>query len=173
MLTIAAYSKIPVAFHAYNARYVGVAQRVAALITSRLPDVIVEHIGSTAVPNCGGRGVVDLMVLYVDGSLDATLPELTALGFQWISPIHASPDEWPKGMGAFNYDDDLFRLHLHVLPIDHPAADGFRAFRDRLRADPDLVAAYVEHKQAILAAGITDPIDYTAAKRDFVAAHEG
>jgi GrpB-like predicted nucleotidyltransferase (UPF0157 family) len=43
-----------------------------------------------------------------------------------------------------------------------------RAFRDRLRSEPALRVAYMAHKQAILASGLVDPIDYTAAKAGFV-----
>ena len=43
-----------------------------------------------------------------------------------------------------------------------------RGFRDRLRADPGLVAAYVAAKRAILADGCTDPVDYCYRKGEFV-----
>jgi ribosomal-protein-alanine N-acetyltransferase len=43
-----------------------------------------------------------------------------------------------------------------------------RAFRDRLRADPALVAAYVAAKRAILDAGVTDRLDYASRKAEFV-----
>ena len=43
-----------------------------------------------------------------------------------------------------------------------------RSFRDALRADPRLVEAYVARKREILAAGVTDSLDYAIAKGGFV-----
>jgi hypothetical protein len=45
-----------------------------------------------------------------------------------------------------------------------------RGFRDRLRADAALVAAYVAAKKAILADGCTDLIDYCNRKGEFATA---
>ena len=51
----------------YDHRAAEVAQRVATSIQIHLPGVTVEHIGSTSVPGCAGKGIVDLMLVYPDG----------------------------------------------------------------------------------------------------------
>jgi len=43
-----------------------------------------------------------------------------------------------------------------------------RTFRDRLRTDLCLVAAYVAQKQEIVAAGIIDSVEYAMTKGPFV-----
>ena len=48
------------------------------------------------------------------------------------------------------------------------AAKETRPVRDRLRADPELVAAYVARKRQIVASGVTDSSDYCYAKAKFV-----
>ena len=58
------------AFRPYDARCPEVAHRVADFIQERLPGARVEHVGSTAVPGCPGKGVVDLMLPYAPGDLD-------------------------------------------------------------------------------------------------------
>ena len=167
-MPIMSYPKQPVECMDYDPRAPEVARHVSDLIQARLPAVTIEHIGSTAVPGCAGRGAIDLMVLYSDEPIDLVLENLDALGFQWMQRVNALPDEWPKGAGAVNHQGSVFRLHLHVLPVDHPVAAERRAFRDRLRADPRLLAAYVALKREIIASGITDPIAYTSAKAAFV-----
>jgi GrpB-like predicted nucleotidyltransferase (UPF0157 family) len=42
------------------------------MITSRFPALTVEHVGSTSVPGCSGKGVIDLMVVYPPGLLKDT-----------------------------------------------------------------------------------------------------
>jgi hypothetical protein len=73
----------PAAYREYDPRAPEVARRVAEIIHRRLPDVIVEHVGSTAVPGCGGKGVVDLLAPYRNADeLAAIKATLDDLGWQ-------------------------------------------------------------------------------------------
>jgi GrpB-like predicted nucleotidyltransferase (UPF0157 family) len=163
------YTRQPVEFQEYDPRAPEVARTVSELIQLQIPSVRVEHIGSTAVPGCGGRGVIDLMILYDNEPVEPIITQLDALGFQWVQRNNDLPDEWPKGMGAVQYQEQFFRLHIHVQPSDHPSVAEKRAFRDRLRSEPKLMAEFMMHKQEILARGTVDPIEYTFAKSGFVA----
>ena len=162
------YPRQPVECLEYDPRAPQAAQFVIELIQSRISKVTVEHIGSTAVPGCAGRGVIDLMILYSSELVDPILAGLDALGFQWVQRANNLPDEWPKGAGAIEYEGDLFRLHIHVQPIDHPSVAEKRTFRDRLCADAKFRAEYMARKKEIIEAGTTDPIAYTSAKAGFV-----
>jgi GrpB-like predicted nucleotidyltransferase (UPF0157 family) len=70
--------------------------------------------------------------------------------------------------GSVVHDGTTFLLHVHVLAATSPEAEQLRCFRDRLRTDPILVAAYVAAKKAILASGVTDSVDYCIRKGEFV-----
>jgi GrpB-like predicted nucleotidyltransferase (UPF0157 family) len=166
---IGLYLEAPAACLDYDPRAPLAAQQVAALITARRPDVVVEHFGSTAVPGCAGKGVVDLMLLYPAGLLEAAKRVLADLGFQPQSTRDPFPEERPMRLGAIEHDGTTFRLHVHVLAADSPEVAELRAFRDRLRVDPQLRAAYVARKREILRAGITDTVDYSIAKGEFCA----
>jgi GrpB-like predicted nucleotidyltransferase (UPF0157 family) len=165
---IGRYRFHPPACDDYDPRAAAVAQRVIDVITAQLPDVEVEHIGSTAVPGCAGKGIVDLMVLYPDGELETVKDGLSALGFQRQTRGHIHPETRPMRVGSFGCDGERFRLHVHVLETRSPEVADLRTFRDRLRADPDLVTMYVACKRAILAAGTADPALYTARKTAFI-----
>lgn len=169
MNIILPYPHQPVEYGDSDPRAPAVAQLIGNHIRQHLPGIQIEHIGSTAVADCPGRGVIDLMLLYDAEPIDLILATLDALGFQWVQRNNDLPDEWPKGAGAIKYTGDVYRIHLHVLPRNHPDVRERRAFRDRLQSDTEFRAAYLAQKQAILAAGITDPIEYTAAKSEFVA----
>jgi GrpB-like predicted nucleotidyltransferase (UPF0157 family) len=62
-LVIGPYQSGPAACHKHEPRSAEVAQAVAALIEPRLPGAQVEHIGSTSVPGCAGKGIIDLKPL--------------------------------------------------------------------------------------------------------------
>jgi GrpB-like predicted nucleotidyltransferase (UPF0157 family) len=153
----------------YDPRVVEVAQRVIALVREQLTAVSIEHIGSTAVPGCAGKGYVDLMAVYHDpDELAAIKAVLERLGFQRQRGRTPWPEDRPMRLGALAHDGATFLLHFHVIFADSPEVATQRAFRDGLRADPALVSAYVANKRAVIASGITDGIDYSQAKGDFI-----
>jgi hypothetical protein len=61
-----------------------------------------------------------------------------------------------------------FAIHAHVLEATSLEVAQLRTFRDHLRADPKLRAAYVARKREILESGITDPAVYTGLKGAFI-----
>ena len=168
---IGPYESIPAQCLEYDPLAPAVAARVESLIRAELPELAVEHIGSTAVPGCWGKGVVDLMILYPQGRLEDVKEALDGLGFQRQSTRDPFPEDRPMRMGSLPHDGCTFWLHVHVIAFDSTEVISFRAFRDRLRADPALVAAYVERKRQIIAAGITDTVEYCEHKGEFISAH--
>jgi GrpB-like predicted nucleotidyltransferase (UPF0157 family) len=164
---VSPYLSHPPACAGYDPRAAEVAERIAQWITARLPAVAVEHIGSTAVPGCAGKGVVDLMVIYPKGQLAQVKKALDRLGFQRQTVGFLHPETRPMRVGSLEHQGKTFPLHVHVLAASSPEVAQLRAFRDRLRAEPQLVAAYVARKQEILAAGVTDPALYTRMKSLF------
>src|SRR4028119_2093918 len=64
----------------YDPLYPVVAQEIADKITNPRHGLCVEHIGSTAVVGCGGKGIIDLMAIYPEGELDSTRNYLLSLG---------------------------------------------------------------------------------------------
>jgi GrpB-like predicted nucleotidyltransferase (UPF0157 family) len=165
---IGLYEHRPAVCQEHDPRTAEVARHVAAAIQFRLPTVTVEHVGSTSVPGCAGKGIVDLMLLYPEGQLTAAKDLLDALGFQRQTTRDPFPEDRPMRTGSVVYGGVTFRLHVHVIAASSPETAELRRFRDQLRADPDLVAAYVAAKRSILASGVTDSLDYCYRKGDFV-----
>ena len=162
------YTDAAAVFRPYDPRFPAVARLVAALIEGRMPDARVEHIGSTAVPGCAGKGIVDLQLLYPPGRLAAARDTLDGLGFQRQTGLDPFPEERPLRVGTIAHDGEVYRLHVHVVAEDDAEAEDFRRFRDRLRTDPALLAEYVASKQAALASGVPNNIAYGQAKEPVI-----
>jgi GrpB-like predicted nucleotidyltransferase (UPF0157 family) len=165
-MVIGPYQKLPAAVRPYDPRAAEAAQRLRDRIESALPGITVEHIGSTSVPGCAGRGVIDLQVLYPPGQLAAAREALDALGFQRQQSRDPWPEERPMRVGSVEHAGALFQIH--VIGLDDPEVEANRRFRDRLRADPQTVEAYVARKRAIVDGGVRDATDYSYAKGDFI-----
>lgn len=168
---IGAYEREQVRYEPHDPRAAAVARRVGEAVREHLPEVAVEHVGSTAIPGCAGKGVVDLMIPVGPGQLEPVKGLLEALGFQrQVAPAGHEP--WPESrpmrVGTLEHEGTRFRLHVHVIPADSPEVETQRRFRDRLTADPALRDAYVALKRELLSRGITNSGDYSLAKDTFI-----
>ena len=165
---IGPYEHLPAVCGPYDPRAPEVARRVSGMIRERVPGVAVEHVGSTAVPGCAGKGVVDLMIPYREGELPAVKRALGDLGFQHQGGSDPFPEDRPMRVGSLEHGGDAFRLHVHVVPAGSGEPEEFRLFRDRLRSDPGLLRRYVDRKRRIIEGGTTDSVEYAQRKGDFV-----
>ena len=162
------YEVMPAAVKPWDPRSGEVARRVFTLIESVFPEAVIEHIGSTAVPGCDGKGVIDLMLIYPSGELERAKHAVDRLGFQrWEAP-GAHPDTRPVRIGAVDHDGTRFRIHVHLIAPESEEVEQQRRFRDRLLADPTLVQEYVATKRAIIAQGITYGPAFSDAKSAFI-----
>lgn len=168
MIQLLAYERLPADCLPWDSRFPAVAAIVAEAIVSTHAKLHVEHIGSSSIPGCAGKGVIDLLVLYPPGGLEHARGALDAMGFQRQGGRDPWPEERPMRVGAVEFDGARFRIHAHVVQQDAKDARGDIEFRDRMREDPALVERYVAEKQRILASGVCDPVDYAYAKGDFI-----
>jgi len=162
------YRQAPASYGDYDADVVDAALALADGICLQDSRLRVEHIGSTAVPGCGGKGYIDLLLMYPDGHLDAAKAALETLGFGRQSSRDPFPEDRPMRVGAVVHEGRRFPVHVHVIAATAPEAAELLWFRDRLRGDETLRAAYEAEKRRIVAAGVTDGVDYSNAKASFI-----
>lgn len=123
------------------------------------------------MPGCAGKGYLDLLIPFRDAAhLEAITMALFALGFGRQRNRDPFPEARPMRTGAIDNEDQAFLIHVHLVPVTSPEVAELLDFRDRLRADPALVAEYVAAKRTILDAGVRDSQDYAARKGEFIAA---
>lgn len=144
------------------------AARVIKLVTSHLTDTRMEHVGSTSVPGCDGKGTLDFVIPYCDQAhLDAINEVLFALGCGRQRGKEPFPETRPMRNGSFAHEDETFLLHIHVVPVGSNDEAELCDFRDQLLADPVLIQRYVALKHSIMDAGPADSLAYTKDKRQF------
>ena len=166
---IGRYRRVPVKVHQADPDAPEVARRLIALIATRWPATPAEHVGSTAVPGLAGKGIIDLLLAAEPAHIPAITKALLELGFQPQSPA-AFPATRPMLWGTFRHGATEYRVHVHVVPAGSREVAAMRGFRDALRADPVLRRRYAVLKRAIVAGGSADPVAFTKAKHDWIAA---
>lgn len=164
---IGPYERRTAEVHAWDPATVDVARQVSDFITNRRPELVVEHIGSTAVPGLPGKGIVDLSIETEPAEIPGIVEVLYELGFQ----PQPGPDPWPPTrpmpVGSIEHQGREYRIHLHVQPSggDFPRDI---AFRDALRSDPELKRQYTELKLGITQGGAVDGFRYTHSKTTWI-----
>ncbi len=150
---------------AWLARFDAESDRVAAVLEPWLAGPV-EHIGSTSVPGLPAKPVVDMLapVRSLSRAQDA-VPPLQADG--WVF--------WPEDPGRhyrlwfLRPSAETRTHHLHVIEHGDPHARALIAFRDALRADPELRAEYAALKRQLAREHSGNRNAYTNAKAGFVA----
>jgi 5-(carboxyamino)imidazole ribonucleotide synthase len=164
---IGPYVRLPATVEPWDPRAIEVATAVTELIGERRPDLVVEHIGSTAVPGLPGKGIVDLAIATTPEDVPVVAGMLRELGF---GP-QPGPDPWPPSrpmlVGSLVRDGATLRIHCHVLP-DTEELQRDVAFRDALLADATLVEGYAALKSGIVSDGPIEPHQYTYRKQAWI-----
>lgn len=168
-MNIGTYELKTPAFHPWRPEFLEVAAEVGDYLKHRISGIRVEHVGSTSVDYCGGKGIIDLLVLYSDqpGDFDRVRDGVDAAGFQHQTAGHIFPEERPMRVGAVRYQETEYRFHIHVLRDGCKEERGLCEFRDDLRQDDERRRSYIELKQQILQKDLSDPREYTSHKSKF------
>jgi GrpB-like predicted nucleotidyltransferase (UPF0157 family) len=148
--------------------------RTAAIHAERLSVLgsvllAVHHIGSTSVPGLAAKPIIDLMPLVTDlVDLDGERRRVEALGYGWHGEL-GIPGRRYCGLS----DASGIRIvQLHFFEADSPHARRHIAFRDYLRAHPDIAKAYENEKRRARDLHPDDSHAYTDEKAAWIRATE-
>ncbi len=130
-----------------------------------------EHIGSTAVPGLAAKPVVDMLVGVddVERVRDEVAPRLEAAGYDYFWRPTSGDDVGPFYPWFIGRDGAGRRIsHVHVVTLGQEGQWERVAFRDHLRAHPEVAAEYAALKRELAARCCADREAYTAAKTEFI-----
>ena len=132
--------------------------RIAGAIGQNL--MMTEHFGSTAVPGLMAKPVIDLMAVIASlEDLDWRRHQVEALGYAWHREFGI------EGRRFCTLTRNGVRLvHLHAYQQDSLQVARHLAFRDYLRAHPEVARAYEAEKRRAAAAHPSDSIAYNGEK---------
>ena len=142
----------------------------AARIRRALGEVAVriEHVGSTAVPGLAAKPVIDVQLSVASfDPFDAYAAPLAALGYEY-----RSDDEPEQRFFALISDSGERLVNLHVCRAGSEWERRHLAFRDALRADPDVRDRYEAEKRRVAALHPDDSLAYAEAKTPWIRAEE-
>jgi GrpB-like predicted nucleotidyltransferase (UPF0157 family) len=157
----------PVVIVDYDPNWSVVFAELRAPVVAALGDlvVIVEHVGSTAVPGLAAKPIIDMDVVVPSvADIPEVIRRLAILGY-----VHRG-DFGITGREAFTPPPGKPGHHLYVCAFDSEELRRHRLFRDHLLTHPDDAKAYGELKKAAAIRFGEDRIAYTESKSQFVEA---
>jgi GrpB-like predicted nucleotidyltransferase (UPF0157 family) len=122
------------------------------------PETLIEHFGSTAVPDLLAKPIVDILVGVPAGEpLDPVAARIVELGYEWLGEagvpgrIHLRR----RGVRSFN---------VSVVPRGSDLWGDNLRLRDHLRTNPEARLRYADAKRRALDAGHTTLLAYSSFK---------
>jgi GrpB-like predicted nucleotidyltransferase (UPF0157 family) len=106
--------------------------------------VMVHHIGSTAVPGLPAKPIIDLMPVFEsESAADAAQDVVEEFGFEWMGAFGLPGRRYAR---LFDSETGARKVHAHGYVAGHPDIARHLAFRDALRGNAALRAAYASVK---------------------------
>ena len=143
------------------------AERARLLAAVGSHPLVIEHIGSTAIPGIPAKPILDLLAgRGPDRDVSAYVTAFGAAGYAYRGE-HGIP-----GRDYFVLDDAAGRRthHLHLVEEGGPLWRSHLTFRDFLRAQPERAAEYAALKQSLAERYPANRDAYTDGKAAFIAA---
>lgn len=123
----------------------------------------IEHIGSTAIPHLGGKGIIDIAVSTQKEHMQAVSKQLQELGYEF-RPVGSTADRFYFRVDLPDPEQDTRRYHLHLLSSNHQEWLDFLAFRDYLRNHPEEAIFYADLKKKAVEVAKGDGSKYRELK---------
>jgi GrpB-like predicted nucleotidyltransferase (UPF0157 family) len=124
---------------------------------------VVEHVGSTAVPGCWAKPVIDIdIVVNTENLIDQTTGCLVDAGYR------SQGDLGIPGRLAFQHPPDWPSHHLYLVVCDSTPHRDHIDFRDYLRGHPEEAHRYGQLKQELAGLLANDRDRYVDGKRPLI-----
>jgi GrpB-like predicted nucleotidyltransferase (UPF0157 family) len=126
---------------------------------------IAHHIGSTAIPICFAKPIIDILIEADNLSLvDACNPMMQQLGYQIMGEYGISNRRYFRK----NSDTGDRLYHVHVFAKGDPSIERHLVFRDFLIQHPTWAEKYSDLKRELATAHPNSSRHYTEAKTELV-----
>lgn len=161
------YQLIDSKFEPYDPNYSQVFQEVKNLILKVIPELVIEHIGSTAIPGMSGKKIIDILIPCSKSKFSEILNKLEEIGFQ-KSPFLSVPEERPMKVAGIVFKDKFYNVHAHLTSQNSDVHLDNIYFRSQLSQNLQLARKYQQIKQEAVNSGKVEATEYNLAKNYFI-----
>jgi len=145
-------------------------EKIKAFICDLVPfSIEVEHIGSTAVVDLGGKEVIDVMIITEKENMRKIIELLESKGYKFNpEPGFGTFPERFFISGPFRYDDEELHVHYHITFSGSNEHKDKLLFRDYLKCHSDDARTYYNLKKEWSIKAGTDKIRFAELKTSYI-----
>ncbi len=148
----------------YSANFPEIFEEQRKKIALAIGDYEIHHIGSTAIPGLGGKGIIDIMVAIDTWKQTKEITEkLKSIGFG-----HIHPEEEGRIFASNKKESGFADFHLHIVKKGSKTYEELLCFRDYLRKHPKEVVELFKLKLLWQKQSKSDRKLYGKLKADYV-----
>ncbi|NQU78093.1 GrpB family protein [Candidatus Falkowbacteria bacterium] len=126
----------------------------------------IEHIGSTAIPNLGGKGILDIVVGVLESKIPEAKKKLEKANYEFRDKASC-----PKKLFFridYSYKNRKRRVHIHLTKFNGQDWKEMIGFRDYLLKHPDTIEQYIKIKKEGVKKALGDGEKYRKYKEKFI-----
>lgn len=155
------------AFRKYNPEYrtffISEKKKIAKALGSKAK---IEHIGSTAIPNLGGKGILDIVVGVSKSKMAEAKKKLEKAGYEFCEK--AGYFERLFFRADYSYKNRKRRVHIHLTKFNGKDWKEVIGFRNYLLKHPRSVEEYVKIKKEGVKKALGNGEKYRKHKERFI-----
>lgn len=127
----------------------------------------IEHIGSTAIPDLGGKGIIDIYIATAETNLQTVKDQLVKARYEY-RPQASTLEHLFFRVDLPDPIEKTRRYHIHLANFDSEDYKKTVAFRDYLRSHPIETKQYAEIKIKATKVANEDKDEYMKIKSPFM-----
>lgn len=134
-------------FKPYSKIFPALFEKEKERITSHVKKhITIEHIGSTAIPDLGGKGIIDITIAVQKQDMDLISTQLQSIGYEF-RPTFSTPDRCYFVIYLPDPEDGERRYHVHLTYPENSEWQQLLGFRDYLSNHPEEAEEYAQMKR--------------------------
>lgn len=154
-------------FRKYNSEYQAFFTSERKKINKALGSIAkIEHVGSTAIPDLGGKGILDIVVGVSKSKISEAKKKLEKAGYEFREKA-----SYPERL-FFRIDypckNRKRRVHIHLTKFNGQNWKEIIGFRDYLLKHPEAVEQYDKTKKEGVKKALGDGEKYRKYKEEFI-----
>ena len=106
----------------------------------------IEHVGSTAIPGLGGKGIIDIAIAVNKECMEEVKGKLQEMGYEF-RPSFSTLERLYFIIYLPDPEEEVRRYHVHLTFLESEDWKGLIGFRDFLRNHPHAMEEYADIKK--------------------------
>lgn len=123
----------------------------------------IQHVGSSAVPGLGGKGIIDIAIAVLQENFTRTAEKLSELGYLFRKDASV-PERWFFRADLPDEEEGVRRYHVHLTFLESTEWKNLLAFRDYLRSHPEVKEEYAQLKKEAAESANEEGAEYRRLK---------